>query len=361
MKIWNWQQKDWPNFSYDKHLIKSEEELFLTEAGLFLGIAKSITKNDKKFLQIDIIGSEAFKTSEIEGEILNHQSLQSSIRRNFGLSASEKPTPKEDGIAEMFTDLYHNFDKDLTHKQLFAWHKMLFKGNEKFKTGAYRAHKDALQVVSGKIYDPKVHFEAPPSNKIKKEMSEFILWFNQSRKTLPALARAAIAHLYFVTIHPFEDGNGRIARALTIKALSQNINQASLISLSTVIQEHRKAYYQALERNNKSCKINDWISYFAKAIIAAQKHSQSLADFLLKKKRFYEKSGKLLNSRQEKVIARIFKEGIKGFAGGLSADNYLKITKTSRATATRDLQELVDLRIFTKKGEGRWTRYFLKP
>lgn len=360
MKIWNWQQKDWPNFFYDKNLIKVEEELFLKEAGLFLGVVKSVTENDKKILKIELIGSEAFKTSEIEGEILNHQSLQSSIRRNFGLSASEKAALREEGVAEMFADLYHNFDKDLTHKQLFSWHKMLFKSHEKFKSGSYRTHKDPMQVVSGKIYDPKVHFEAPPSDKVKKEMDRFILWFNQSRKTIPALARAAIAHLYFVSIHPFEDGNGRIARALTIKALSQNINRASLISLSTIIQDKKKSYYQALESNNKSCKINDWINYFAKVIIAGQKHSQGLAEFLLKKKKFYEKHFKALNSRQDKAIARIFKEGIKGFDGGLSADNYLKITKTSRATATRDLQELVDLKIFAKKGEGRWTRYFLK-
>ena len=233
-------------------------------------------------------------------------------------------------------------------------------GNQKFKTGLYRAHENVMQVVSGKIYDPKIHFEAPPSKNIKKEMDKFILWFNESRKTLPAIARAAITHLYFVSIHPFEDGNGRIARALTIKALSQNLNHASLISLSAIIQSKKKAYYQALESNNKNLKIDDWIIYFAKVLIDAQKYSQNLADFLLKKKRFYERFASSINSRQSKVIARIFKEGIKGFEGGLSADNYLKITKTSRATATRDLQELVDLKIFTKNGEGRWTRYFLK-
>ena len=286
--------------------------------------------------------------------------MQSSIRRNFGLSASNKATPKEDGIAEMFFDLYHNFNKDLTHKQLFLWHKMLFKENNKIEIAAYRTHKDAMQVVSGKIYDPKIHFEAPPAKSLKKEMDNFISWFNQSRKTMPTIVRAAITHLYFVSIHPFEDGNGRIARALTIKAISQSINEAALITMSNTIQDKKKAYYLALERNNKSCKIDNWINYFAKVLIEAQKNTQKLAEFLLKKKNFYEKFQNLLNTRQGKVIAKVFKAGINGFEGGLSADNYLKITKTSRATATRDLQELVERKILTKTGEGRWMRYFLK-
>ncbi len=360
MKIWNWQQKDWPKFSFDKDLIQNYEKHFLKGCGEFLGIAKSITENDKKILKIEIVGSEAFKTSEIEGEILNHESLQSSIRRNFGLTTSNKATPKEDGIAEMFFDLYQNFDKDLTHKQLFLWHKMLFKENKQIKIGAYRTHKDAMQVVSGKIYDPKIHFEAPPAKMLKKEMGQFISWFNQSRKTTPTIIRAAITHLYFVSIHPFEDGNGRLARALTIKALSQSVGEAVLITLSNSIQEKKKAYYKALEDNNKSCKVDNWVNYFAKTLIDAQKNTQNLAEFLLKKKNFYEKFKNILNERQTKVVARIFKEGINGFDGGLSADNYLKITKTSRATATRDLQELVELNLFSKSGSGKWTRYFIK-
>ena len=363
MNKWSWQFKGWPEFSFEAALLKEAEARFLTRAGEFSGVLRHTSDGDKDALKVELIGSEAFKTSEIEGEILDRASLQSSIRRKFGLAASgAKPNKKdaklaEEGIAEMMSDLYLNYAKPLTHTQLFAWHKMLMRGQKNLKIGAYRTHADAMQVVSGTLHDPKIHFEAPPSKQVKSEMDGFIQWFNSS-KDLPILTRASLTHLYFILIHPFEDGNGRIARALTIKALSQGMGQSSLISLSHAIQNKKKHYYEALQRNNQTLKIDDWLGYFSKTILEAQSHSQSLLTLTIDKGKILQNLP--LNDRQKKVLNRLFLEEAQGgFAGGLSAENYLSITKTSRATATRDLQDLLAMKVLKKTGEGRWTRYLL--
>jgi Fic family protein len=364
MQNWNWQQKDWPKFTFDENALKPLEHSFLTHSGSFLGILKHTSQADQNLLKIGFIGSEAYKTSEIEGEILDRESLQSSIRRNFGLATDTKKLSKknsklaEEGIAQMMYDLYQNFAKPLTHKQLFSWHTMLMQGQKNLKIGAYRTHTEAMQVVSGSLHNPKIHFEAPPSKRMKKEMDRFIKWFNQS-KNLSALTRAALAHFHFITIHPFEDSNGRIARALTIKAISQVLTQPSLISLSHVIQDKKKSYYSALERGNKTLKIDDWMNYFSQTILAAQKYSQNCVEFLIEKTKFFDRMRDQLNQRQEKVLNRIFSEGLEGFKGGLSAENYISISKTSRATATRDLQDLVEKKALTKTGTLKKTRYFL--
>lgn len=220
-----------------------------------------------------------------------------------------------------------------------------------------------MQVVSGPDYKRTVHFEAPPSARMQKEMTRFNTWFNDTlpngKHPLPALTRAGIAHLYFVCIHPFEDGNGRIGRALAEKSLAQNLNQPSLIALAYTIERKRKDYYAALERNNKEMEITAWLTYFANTILEAQRNTIKRVDFFVAKAKFYEKFRDQLNERQDKVIARMFKEGIDGFKGGLSAENYISISGTSRATATRDLQDLVDKGALTKTGELRHTRYFL--
>ena len=227
----------------------------------------------------------------------------------------------------------------------------------------YRTHDDAMQIVSGNLFEPKVHYEAPPSSIVKKEMSDFIDWFNDSVATgknpLPALTRAGIAYHYFVSIHPFEDGNGRIARALSIKALSQSINQPILTSLSTIIQNNKKKYYDSLEENSKTNEITKWLIYFAETFLESQNHTQKLIEFLINKAKIYQSLQGQVNERQEKILALMFREGFSGFKGGLSAQNYIAITKTSQSTATRDLQDLVDKNAFIKTVEFKSTRYFL--
>ena len=362
---WNWQKNDWPRFTYKKSAIADLEARFSHQSGIFLGALKHVSTEDKNTLIVDLMSTEALKTSEIEGEILNRDSLQSSIRRNFGLDAkNQKIPPAEQGIAEMMVDLYKTFNKPLSHGQLFAWQKMLMKGRRDLNAlGAYRTHEAPMQVVSGAIHKPKVHFEAPPSKVMQREMTQYIKWLNDTapdgKSPLPALTRAGIAHLYFVCIHPFEDGNGRIGRALAEKVLSQCLGQPTLIALSYTIQERKKAYYENLEKNNKDSEITAWLVYFANTILEAQGYTQELIDFLIEKSKLYEKLRGKMNERQEKVIARMFREGPEGFKGGLSAEKYLGIAKTSRATATRDLQDLVKKSALLKTGERKYTRYWL--
>jgi Fic family protein len=242
---WNWEKPDWPNFTYDSTALEPLEKRFLLQSGEFIGAFKHIGADDQDTLKIELIGDEAVKTSEIEGEILNRDSVQSSLRHQFGLGA-EKPgiPPAERGIAEMMVDLYRNFADALSDKTMFDWHRMLLSGDRSIQViGGYRTHAEAMQVVSGPIHKPTVHFEAPPSSRVPDEMKQFVTWFNDTapggKTPLSPLTRAGIAHLYFVCIHPFEDGNGRIGRALAEKSFAQNLGQPSLIALAYTIERKR--------------------------------------------------------------------------------------------------------------------------
>ncbi len=362
---WNWQQADWPHFTYVSSKLERLEAQFLKSEGLLLGAFKHLSDNDKDTLKIDIIANEAMTTSEIEGEFLNRDSVQSSIRRQFGLqSDARKSLPSEQGIAEMMVDLYQSFQAPLSHEKLYEWHRMVTLGRDDLKDiGRYRTHEEPMQVVSGYLHRLKVHFEAPPSASMANEMGTFITWFNDTapggKTPLPALTRAGIAHLYFVCVHPFEDGNGRVGRAIAEKALAQTFGEPTLIALAHTILKHRKDYYDALEWSNKDINIDDWLKYFADTVLEAQQYTQTYIEFLIGKTKLYDRLRGKLNDRQEKALARMFKEGPDGFKGGLSADNYLTITRTSRATATRDLAELVDMGALVKSGELRHTRYYL--
>jgi Fic family protein len=358
---WNWQHKDWPNFTYDAEALKELEAQFQHQAGIMLGTLKHIQNDPKNELIVDLISTEAVKTSEIEGEYLNRDSVQSSVKRNFGLDTKQgRASPAEQGIAEMMVDLYKTFEAPLSAEKLGDWHRMLTTGRRDLSDiGRFRQHEEPMQIVSGAVYAPKVHFEAPPSDQVPEEMARYIAWFNDLPTATP-LTNAAIAHLYFECIHPFEDGNGRIGRALSEKLLSQAIGQPTLLALSQTIEGNRKSYYQHLERYNKGLEITGWIDYFARTILEAQLYSQNLIEFLLAKTKLYDRLQGQLNERQSKVIERMFREGPGGFKGGLSADNYMTITGATRATTTRDLADLVEKGALNRTGERRYTRYWLK-
>ncbi len=362
---WNWEQADWPHFKYDRKALEPLEREFLLRSGEVLGVFRHVDMNGRDQIRIELISEEALKTTAIEGEYLDRASLQASLRQQLGLSGdSRRIAPAERGITEMMADVYLHFDDLLSHKALFAWHKMVMSGERRIETiGNYRQHSDAMQIVSNRLDEPKVHFEAPPSACVKAEMGAFTIWFNATspfgKTPLPALTRAGIAHLYFESIHPFEDGNGRIGRALCEKALAQTLGEPTLIALAYTIEKHRKAYYENLEANNKSNIITDWLLYFAKTILEAQRVTLSRVEFSVAKAKFYQHYSNQFNERQEKAIARMFREGIEGFKGGLSAENYIAITKASRATATRDLADLVSKGAMTRTGERRYARYTL--
>lgn len=361
---WNWEKDNWPEFSYKPEAVQEYESQFLHRAGVMYGSLKHIQEDDREMLKVDLISDEAYKTSEIEGEILNRDSIQSSIKKHFGLKTENiKISPAEHGVAEMMVDLYKNYHKPLSHEQLFEWHRMITNGRrDLIDIGRYRTHNEPMQIVSDTLHNPKVHFEAPPSNQVSGEMNKFIKWFNRTetgKNELSALIRAGIAHLYFESIHPFEDGNGRIGRAISEKALSQYLGYPNLIAIARQIERQRKEYYSALQSNSNELEITNWLVYFAETVLTAQLYTQSMIDFLIEKGKFFKQYEKQLNERQEKVVKRMFREGISGFKGGLSAQNYISITGTTRATATRDLQDLVEKGALNKKGERRHTRYYL--
>jgi len=362
---WNWQKPAWPRFQWDQRALSEREGRFLREAGVVVGALKHVGEDQRSNLVIELISTEAVKTSEIEGEILDRASVQSSLRRNFGLGTEDRRVPPaEQGIADMMTDLYRGFAEPLTHEKLFAWHTMVMRGRKDVKDiGRYRTHQEPMQVVSGAIYQPTIHFEAPPSSRMPSETDRFLEWFKATgpggEGTLPPLTRAGLAHLYFVCIHPFEDGNGRIGRAISEMVLSQGLGEPALLALSQTIQSDRKRYYAMLEQSNKELEVTAWLEYFGETVLDAQAYALRLVDFLIAKTRLYDRLLGSLNERQEKVLARMFREGVEGFKGGLSADNYMAITGTSPATATRDLADLVVKGALTRTGERRHTRYWL--
>jgi len=362
---WNWQQEGWPNFTYDQSALQELEEQFLLNSGVLVGAFMHLAQDDKDQLTVDLISNEALKTSEIEGEYLNRDSLQSSIRNQLGLAGQKtKASPAERGVSEMMIDLYRTFNEPLSSEMLHRWHTTLMQGrHDLVDIGAYRSHEEAMQVVSGPPRNRKIHFEAPPSSQVPNEMERFVTWFNDHQEkqagALTPLVRSGISHLYFECIHPYEDGNGRIGRAISEKSLSQAQGRPTLLALSHTIERRRKRYYEALEAANTNNEVTEWLLYFAEMVLEAQSYTHRRVEFLIEKTKFYDRYRGQFNQRQEKAISRIFREGPDGFTGGLSAENYISITKTSRTTATRDLSDLATKGAFSRTGELKGTRYHL--
>jgi Fic family protein len=361
---WIWQQKKWPRFDYDPSLYVAFEQEFHRNAGIVIGVIRHLESSDFEQLKIEILTQEALSTSGIEGEILQRKSVQSSIRKHLGLKIDTLKIPANAaGIAEMMTDVYLNFDKPLTHGTFFLWHQMLMNGRRDIESiGDYRIHTDAMQIVSGNIGSPKIFYEAPPSEQVLSEMEKFIEWYAieaSKPNGIPTVVLAGIAHLHFEIIHPFEDGNGRMGRALIEKIISQRIKTPALNSFSKVIEAHKKEYYTALQSCNHTLGIDTWLIFFSKMLLVSQLYTIKIVDFIVSKNKFFTKYSEAINERQSKVLLRIFEEGIEGFKGGLSAANYKNITNTSPATVTRDLQELVNINAFIKTGELKHSRYFL--
>jgi len=355
---WNWQQSTWPQWQYSPAPLASYEKQFLLAAGLLNGALSHLASDDQNAITVELLSNEALKTSEIEGEYLDRASVQSSVQREFGLATPKKGGRREAGMATLMHELYTDFDKPLSHQTLHHWHKLICGGQTDIKIiGDYRQGGDPMQIVSGPLQNHTVHFEAPPAEVMQTEMDKFTVWYNSS--DLPALTKAALAHLWFVSIHPYEDGNGRIARALSQKALAQSLSQPSLIALSRTIERDRKAYYDTLAANNQSLAIDNWLIWFAKTCLDAQTYSTSLVEHIIAKTKLFDRLGSALNERQKKVLLRMFDAGPEGFEGGLSAKNYLTITGTTTATATRDLRDLVAKAALKRTGNQRGTRYWL--
>ena len=313
--------------------------------------------------------SEAIKTSAIEGEDLDRESVRSSL---LSLITSDTLPDNSDqkaaGAAMLLVDVRKNGLTSLTHDLLGKWQSMAVPEQRYTPVlrGAYRNDPSPMQIVSGPYGREKVHYEAPPANRVYDEMARFLDWYNQASplnmdNKLPGIARAGIAHLWFEVIHPFDDGNGRVGRAIADHALSQFLGYPTTACLATAIEGDKKSYYLQLEKASRgSLDVNGWLDYFADRVIKAQEIAREEVDFVLAKTRFYETYGDQLNDRQARMVLRVFSEGRNGFEGRITTRKYQVITKCPNRTASRDLSDLVTKGIITPlPGGGRTTRYEL--
>jgi len=364
---WNWQHKNWPHFEYDPSALQALEDSFIKESAKLIGASEIVAEEQRQRFTIDLMSEEALKSSRIEGEILNRDSVASSLLRQFGFALDDRMSQendKERGVAAVMLDNYRSYDEPLTHERLFEWHPCIVTRSLLVRDiGIYRTSPEPMRIVSGYEGNEKVHYEAPPADRVPAEMDAYIQWFNNSapdgNNPLPALTRAGIAHVYFEAIHPFDDGNGRIGRALSEKALAQSIGKPGLFALSHVIEKERPEYYRQLEINQKQLSVDNWLFYFARAALDATVHSQKLVRFIVEKAQLFDRVRGQINERQKKALLRIFAEGMDGFKGGMSAKNYMQITGAPIATTTRDLQSLVELGAMVKTGRLKGTRYWL--
>jgi len=361
-----WQQKEWPHFRWQAERLISG----LSQARLFQGellskirsLGLDITQESRS----DILVEETVKTAAIEGVRLDEEAVRSSVARKLGLSKAglRPPDRSVEGLVDVLLDATTNYKKPLTAKRLKSWQAALFptgySGLTKIRTGKWRG-KARMRVVSGRIGREKVHFEAPPYDKVAYEIMRFIAWWDKEAKDSDGLLRAAVAHFYFVTIHPFEDGNGRIARALTDMALAQDEKMPKrYYSLSSRIMAERKAYYNILEKVQKgTLDITDWLVWFFNCYSRAINDSKVSISKSLQKAAFWQKNAQtILNKNQQKVINRLLDAGPGGFAGGLTTRKYVAIAKVSRATAYRDITDLVNKKILIQhKTKGRSVYY----
>lgn len=363
---YNWQQADWPDFRFDLSPVEDSLLAIASHAGKVSGLLAGLPPGLETEAVLDLMIAEAIESSAIEGEVLQRPDVVSSIRNHLGLNHRPEPVrnPVADGAGELMTAVRRSFAEPLGAETLLGWHQVLMRGASGIRTGAWRSGGDPMQVVSGLMHRPTVHFEAPPSTAVPGEMARFIAWFNDSspggRAALKhAAVRSAIAHLYFESIHPFEDGNGRIGRAISEKALSQGLGHPVPISLSRSIVAKRNAYYDALESAQRSNEITGWLVYFVETVCQAFLESEQQIAFVVGKARFLDLHRDSLNERQFKVIHRMLDAGPAGFTGDMTARKYIALTRASKATATRDLQDLAAKGVLLPAGAGRSARYRL--
>jgi Fic family protein len=314
---------------------------------------------------LEILTQDVLKSTEIEGEILNPEQVRSSIARRLGLDISGlvHSDRNVDGVVEMMLDATGNYDKPLTKERLFGWHNVLFPagfgGIYKIIIGSWRDDSTGpMQVVSGPMGKEKVHYQAPAAELLDKQMGQFFKWINDKQQ-IDLIIKAAIAHLWFITLHPFEDGNGRIARAITDMILAQSDNQSTrFYSMSTQIRNKRKQYYDILELTQKGgLDISDWLEWFLECLLNALKSSEILLGKVIFKHHFWIKNAlRLENDRQKKILNML----LDGFDGKLTTTKWSRIGKCSQDTALRDIQDLMEKQILYKlPGGGRSTGYDL--
>lgn len=362
-----WQQDDWPHWRYDLQQLAPLLAQVHQAQGRLLGRMHDLGVGLRDQANLSALTEDVLKTSEIEGELLNADAVRSSIARRLGVDIGAlAPADRHvDGVVDMVLDATQNPRSALDAERLFAWHAALFptgrSGLATLRVGAWRddAH-GPMQVVSGRLDRQTVHYQAPPAPRLDAEMADFLLWFNTVRPDDP-LVQAGLAHLWFVTLHPFEDGNGRIARAIGDMALARAEPAAQrFYSLSAQIQRERKDYYELLERTQKGrLDVTDWLAWFLGCLLRAIQGAETTLAAVLAKARFWQRwAGTPMNERQIKLLNRL----LDGFEGKLTSSKWAAIAKCSADTALRDISDLLERGVLVKaEAGGRSTHYELTP
>lgn len=364
---WIWQRPEWPAFTWQVDALAAPLRACVQAQGTLLGMAGAVDRADELLGQLDTLLQNIITSSAIEGETLNVASVRSSLARRLGLEPDSKPSPRSEGAAELLLDATRNIDRPLTLERLFGWHRQLFPDEalplySAMHVGELRGD-EPMQVVSGRLDRPRVHFEAPPRAGLEAQLERFVQWFADSRadSQLDPLLRAGIAHFWFVTLHPFDDGNGRLTRAITDLALAQADGQAiRLYAMSASILADRSGYYRVLEASQKGgLDITEWLQWFLATLLDSLRQAIARIDRLLTKARFWQHHrNDGLSAEQTKVLNRLLDGGERGFADGISASQYQAVAKVSKATATRHLADLLEKGCIERlPGGGRSTRY----
>lgn len=360
-----WQRPDWPRWQFDLAQLARPLAEVSRAQGILLGRLADIGVPLREQASLATLTEDVLKTSEIEGEKLDPDSVRSSIARRLGVDIGAlAPVDRHvDGVVEMVLDATGNCTAPLASERLFGWHAALFPtgfgGLTRIRVGAFRDDANGpMQVVSGPIHQQRVHFEAPPAERLDAEVNRFLEWFNGNTAE-PPLLKAGLAHLWFVTLHPFDDGNGRIARAVGDLLLARaDGSPQRFYSVSAQVQRERKDYYNILERTQKgTLDVTEWLSWFLGTLNRAVGNAQHTLDDVLVKARFWQRWATTpLNERQVKLLNRL----LDGFEGKLTSSKWAAIAKCSPDTALRDINELIVLGVFRKTpGGGRSTAYEL--
>ncbi|AWM94527.1 DUF4172 domain-containing protein [Pseudomonas sp. 31-12] len=367
---WIWQQPEWPNFNWQAERLTPLLRECVQAQGRLMGMASSVGGSLSAQSELDALLQNIVTSSAIEGEQLNVGSVRSSLARRLGLEQvdGDHVSQRSEGLAELMLDATQHFAKPLTLERLLEWHEWLFPDQDTdlaaraMHVGALRGD-EPMQVVSGRLDRPTIHFEAPPRRGLEQQLDTFLAWFEASRSQegLDPLLRAGIVHFWFVTLHPFDDGNGRLTRTLTDLALAQGEAQAiRFYAMSASILEDRAGYYRALEASQKATTdITDWLEWFLKTLLRSLHQAMARIESVLGKARFWQTHRQSpLTAEQTKVLNRLLDGGERGFEHGISAAQYQAVAKVSKATATRHLSELLEKGYLKRlPGGGRNTRY----
>ncbi len=366
---WIWQQADWPEFRWDDARVQPMLRQAHLNLGVLLGRAGSVGGDLDAAATLDALLQNIITSSAIEGEGLNVGSVRSSLARRLGITLDDElahaTSTRTEGLAELMLDAVQNTHLPLSLERLLKWHCWLFPDDEprliSIRVGQLRGD-EPMQVVSGRIDKPKIHFEAPPRHILDEQLARFIDWFNQSNNpSLDPLVRAAITHFWFITLHPFDDGNGRITRALTDLALAQADAQSiRLYAMSAAILASRSDYYRILEKSQTGdLDITEWLEWFLLTLNTTLQMALVAINRTLQKRRFWQQfHTDNFSAEQRKILNRLLDGGDRGFEGGISAAQYQKVAKVSKATATRHLSDLLNKGCLQKlPGGGRSTRY----